>query len=150
MKRSFGYFQNDGAEFVVTEPDTQRALVNYSWNPSFIAVISQHGGGDGIYKERALQYIDVRGRAMLVRDGQRYFYLRDEFGDIWSPGWHPVQAPVEPCYRIQVWHEDQMVELAGPAALFVYAADLSGEEEADRPRAGGGHLFIDRRLNVGV
>lgn len=92
MTTSFGYFRDDGREFVVTEVNTPRALVNYFWNPVFISGVSQHGGGEGVYKERAIQYIDKRGRNLMVRDGHRYFYLRDqEDGRIWSPGWHPVQ-----------------------------------------------------------
>ena len=93
---SHGYFQADGAEFVVTEPNTPRGWMNYAWNRNFIAGISQHGGGDGAYKERAIQAIDLRGRNLLVRDGHRYFYLRDaDSGDLWSPGWHPVQTPLD-------------------------------------------------------
>jgi cellobiose phosphorylase len=96
MKRSFGYFQNEGTEFVVTDPNTPRALVNYSWNKIFISGLSQHGGGNGVYKERAIQYIDQRGRTLMIREGHRYFYLRDhDSGTLWSPGWHPVQAPLD-------------------------------------------------------
>lgn len=95
-KSSFGYFQEEGREFVVTEVNTPRAWMNYSWNSRFISAISQHGGGDGAYKERAIQAVDPRGRVLLVRDGHRYFYLRDvDSGDVWSPGWHPVQSDVE-------------------------------------------------------
>jgi cellobiose phosphorylase len=106
MKRSFGYFQNEGTEFVVTDPNTPRALVNYSWNKIFISGLSQHGGGNGVYKERAIQYIDQRGRTLMIREGHRYFYLRDhDSGTLWSPGWHPVQlrwfVPEEdPC---EIW-----------------------------------------------
>lgn len=95
-KSSFGYFQEDGREFVVTEVNTPRAWMNYSWNPGFISAISQHGGGDGAYKERAIQAVEPRGRVLLVRNGHRYFYLRDtDSGDVWSPGWHPVQSRIE-------------------------------------------------------
>ncbi|MBN1480947.1 hypothetical protein JXA70_11795 [candidate division KSB1 bacterium] len=93
---SFGYFQKNGAEFVVTELNTPRALVNYFWNFQFISGISHHGGGEGCYKERTMQYIDPRGRNEMIRDMHRYFYLRDEKnGLIWSPGWHPVHEPVD-------------------------------------------------------
>ena len=96
MKSSFGYFADDGREFVVTQADTPRALVNYFWNPVFVSGVSQHGGGDGVYKERAIQYIDPRGRNLMVRDCHRYFYLRDERdGEVWSPGWHPVQRELD-------------------------------------------------------
>ena len=95
-ENSFGYFQNNGAEFVVTERETPRALVNYSWNKRFISSVSQHGGGDGVYKERAMQYIDQRGRNLMVKNGHRYFYIHDcENQQVWSPGWHPVQEELD-------------------------------------------------------
>jgi cellobiose phosphorylase len=95
-QQSFGTFADGGREFVVAEPDTPRGLVNYAWNPVFISGFSQHGGGDGVYKERAIQYVDPRGRNLMVRDGHRYFYLRDQQnGALWSPGWHPVQTPLD-------------------------------------------------------
>jgi len=96
MASSFGYFRNDGTEFVVTEVNTPRALVNYFWNDVFISGISQHGGGEGVYKDRAIQFIDPRGRSLMVRDGHRYFYIRDQKdGAVWSPGWHPVQKKLD-------------------------------------------------------
>ncbi len=95
MQKSFGYFQNDGREFVVTEVETPRGLINYMWNHALISGVNQHGGGDGVYKGRAIQYIDRHGRNLMVRDGHRYFYLRDDDGDFWSPGWHPVQEPLD-------------------------------------------------------
>ena len=96
LKTSFGYFQNDGKEFVVTEVKTPRPLVNYSWNQIFISGINQYGGGEGVYKEQAIQYIDPKGRNLMIREGHRYFYLRDEkSGEVWSPGWHPVQKELD-------------------------------------------------------
>ena len=96
MNSSFGHFRSDGTEFVVTEADTPRALTNYFWNSRLISGVSQHGGGDGTYKQRAMQYVDPRGRSLMVRDGHRYFYLRDQAdGSVWSPGWHPVQAKLD-------------------------------------------------------
>ena len=95
-ENSFGYFQNNGAEFVVTERETPRALVNYSWNKKFISGVSQHGGGDGVYKERTMQFIDQRGRNLMVKNGHRYFYIHDcENEQFWSPGWHPVQEELD-------------------------------------------------------
>jgi cellobiose phosphorylase len=96
QENSFGYFQSNGTEFVVTEQETPRALVNYSWNKKFISGVSQHGGGDGVYKERAMQYIDQRGRNLMVKNGHRYFYIHDcEDAKVWSPGWHPVQEELD-------------------------------------------------------
>ncbi len=96
MEKSFGYFQDDGREFVVTEANTPRGLINYLWNRSLVSGVSQHGGGEGVHGDRALQYVDRRGRTAMIRDGHRYFYLRDsESGTIWSPGWHPAQTDLD-------------------------------------------------------
>jgi len=96
LPSSHGYFLDGGREFAVTEPNTPRGWMNYAWNPRFISAVNQHGGGDGAYKERAIQYIDPRGRALVVRDAQRCFYLRDRgSGVLWSPGWHPVQRTLD-------------------------------------------------------
>ncbi|MFO7870468.1 MAG: hypothetical protein R6V03_03435 [Kiritimatiellia bacterium] len=95
-RSSFGCFRNGGKEFVVTETDTPRPLMNYAWNSRFISALSQHAGGNGAYKERAIQYIDSRGRCLLVRDGHRCFYVRDESnGEFWSPGRYPAGAPLD-------------------------------------------------------
>lgn len=95
FKTSFGGFVCDGYGFEIREKSTPRALVNYLWNNKFISCVSQHGGGEGAYKERAAQYIDRRGRNILIKNGRRYFYVLDTgSGDYWSPGWHPVQKPV--------------------------------------------------------
>ena len=95
-QKSFGYFRNEGTEFVITTPHTPRSLINYFWNKSFISGISHHGTGEGVYKDRALQYIDKRGRNLMIRDGQKYFYIFDcDDSSFWSPGWQPVQAPLD-------------------------------------------------------
>jgi len=91
LKASFGYFDNDGAEFVVTEYDTPLPLVNYYWNERFISGASQHMAGIGCFTERPMQYMDPYCRCLIVRDENRHFYLRDdETGDFWSPGYYPV------------------------------------------------------------
>jgi cellobiose phosphorylase len=102
MKRSFGYFQNNGTEFVVTEYDTPRGLANYSWNAHFVSGWNQHGGGEGVYKERPMQYIDPRGRNIMVRDTSRCFFLRDHAnGEVWSPGWSPVKRKLDQCRTLR-------------------------------------------------
>ncbi len=96
MKTSFGYFQNNGTEFVITDYNTPRGLANYSWNTHFVSGWNQHGGGEGVYKERPMQYIDPRGRNIMVRDTSRYFFLRDQVsGVVWSPGWSPVKRDLD-------------------------------------------------------
>ncbi len=91
QKKSLGYFQAGGSEYVVTEVETPLPFINYFWNESFISGVSQHMAGIGCFTERPIQYIHPVCRCLVVRDENRHFYLRDEdTGEIWSPGWYPV------------------------------------------------------------
>ncbi len=91
QKQNYGYFVDGGREYVVTEVNTPLPFVNYFWNDTFISGVSQHMAGIGCFTERPMQYMDPYCRALLVRDENRHFYLRDdETGKIWSPGWYPV------------------------------------------------------------
>ncbi|MEA2062696.1 MAG: hypothetical protein U9P14_03265, partial [Gemmatimonadota bacterium] len=91
IKSSFGYFDQGGAEFVVTGYDTPLPLVNYYWNERFISGASQHMAGIGCFTGRPMQYMDPGCRCLIVRDENRHFYLRDdETGHFWSPGYYPV------------------------------------------------------------
>lgn len=93
---SFGYFRNDGKEFVITERDLPRPWMNYSWNQNFIAGVNHLASGQGAYKERPLQYVDDRGRSLIVRNENRCFYLRDTAnGNIWSPAAFPAAAELD-------------------------------------------------------
>ena len=95
-KKSYGYFDNDGSEYVVTETETPLPFVNYYWNERFLSGASQHLAGIGCFTERPMQYMHPDCRALLVRDENRHFYLRDmDSGDIWSPGVYPATTPVD-------------------------------------------------------
>lgn len=93
----FGYFQNDG-EYVIHNWNLPRPWMNYLWNHRFLSAVNQFGGGDGAYGGRTACYIDEenRGRSSLIRNGNRYFYIRDqETGDYWCPGWYPAKRDIE-------------------------------------------------------
>lgn len=95
---SFGHFSPDGSEFVFTAPRPPRPMLNYIWNARILSGINQFGGGVGAYGGRAASYIDPqgRGRAILFRNGNRYFYVRDEeTGELWNPGWYPVRRELD-------------------------------------------------------
>lgn len=95
---NFGKFSEDGREFIFHTPATPRPMLNYMWNERFLSGVNQQGGGEGAYGGRAACYIDEegRGRAVIIKDGRRYFYVRDmENGDYWNPGWYPVRASLD-------------------------------------------------------
>jgi cellobiose phosphorylase len=95
---SFGHFSKDGSEFIFTRAQTPRHMLNYIWNSRILSGVNQLGGGTGAYGDRAAAYIDPegRGRAVIIKNGNRYFYIRDEeTGDFWNPGWFPVKRELD-------------------------------------------------------
>ena len=72
----FGHFEEH--EFVITDAFAPpRAQVNFLWNDRLISGVNQFGTGEGIFNGRVMLYNDVRGRAQLIQNGTRCFYLRD-------------------------------------------------------------------------
>lgn len=92
---AFGHFSDDNLEYILTDPlAPPRVQVNYLWNETLIAAFNQFGGGDGVFNNQTLMYNHPAGRVRLIRDGRRYFYLRDEAtGEFWSAGLVPCHTP---------------------------------------------------------
>ena len=99
MKRRFrtkyGYFTDDGREFVITRPDTPRPWVNVICPGEYGTVVSQAGSGFSWCTHATLNRL-TRWEQDLVRDEWgKYLYCRDRAsGRFWSLTWQPVQAPV--------------------------------------------------------
>lgn len=94
----YGHFNDIGNEYIITDYNTPRPQMNYVWNSRMLSGINHFGGGDGAYGNRAASYIDPEGksRAILIRDGNRYFYIRDEeTGEYWNPGWYPSKTEID-------------------------------------------------------
>ena len=96
--KKYGKFNEKGNEYIITDYLTPRPQMNYVWNERMLSGINHFGGGVGAYGNRASSYIDEkgRGRANLIKDGNRYFYIRDmKTGAYWNPGWYPSKTDVE-------------------------------------------------------
>lgn len=93
--QSYGQFTPDGKEFIITQPlAPPRAQINFLWNATLISGLNQFGSGDGVFNNQTLMYNHPAGRVRLIRDGRRYFYLRDnESGKIWNTGLFPTNTP---------------------------------------------------------
>jgi len=94
---TFGHFK-DEKEFVFTSPKTPRPMLNYLWNSRILSGVNQTGGGNGSYGGRTITYVDPddKGRCSVIRDGNRYFYIRDmDSGKTFNPGWYPVKTDVD-------------------------------------------------------
>lgn len=93
----FGHFI-DGKEYVIKKTELARPMLNYIWNARMLSGVNHFGGGVGAYGGRSLAYIDPegKGRASILRDGNRYFYIKDrESGEVFNPGWYPTKKKVE-------------------------------------------------------
>ena len=95
---SLGFFKADTNEYVITGPRPPRPLLNYLWNDRILAAVNHMGSGLGGYGGRSLTYVDPagKGRANVIKNGSRFFYLADcDSGAVWNPGGHPAAATLD-------------------------------------------------------
>lgn len=105
MNYKFGYFNDEGSEFIVTDPATPRAFDNFLWNDSLFSCIEQTGTGYIDYQvanHEAVQLFTGVGRIcdfdIFGRDGlmNRLIYIRDnDTGNFWNLNWEPVKREFE-------------------------------------------------------
>ena len=100
VRNAYGYFTDDGREFVITRPDTPAPWVNQISNEDYCMLVSQTGGGYSFVYGSGFNRIQraLPGDMVLMDRPGRYLYLRDEeTGEYWSAGWQPV------CRDPQAW-----------------------------------------------
>ncbi|MBB6478601.1 GH36-type glycosyl hydrolase domain-containing protein [Spirochaeta isovalerica] len=91
----YGYFDDDNREYVITDPQTPYPWINYLGNEDYFGLISNTSGGYTFYKDAKFRRLTrYRYNNVPVDTGGRYFYINDG-GDIWSPGWKPVQRQLD-------------------------------------------------------
>ncbi len=73
--KTYGAFEQNGREFVITERKTPRHWYNYFYNDTYNAFISQVGVGESLMQDR------LANRIMLVSD--RAMYLTDKDSGKW-------------------------------------------------------------------
>ncbi len=108
----YGYFDAEKREYVIIRPDTPRPWYNYLMNETYVAMISNTGGGvsydkdPGIYRLLRYRYQNIP----YDRPG-RYIYIKDrQSGKYWSGCWAPVLPPVEKCfYQCRVGFSYQVI-----------------------------------------
>jgi cellobiose phosphorylase len=104
-QHSYGHFNDDGTEFIITRPDASRALDNFLWNDACFSIVEHTGVGCLDYQpgdKEAIQLLtgigrtcdfDVFGRDHLM---SRLIYIRDnDSGKFWNLNWEPVCHAVE-------------------------------------------------------
>lgn len=93
---TYGRFDSQAREFVITRPDTPTPWINYLGDQTYGGIISNTGGGysfDGDPKYRRL--LRYRYNSLPADRPGRYLYIVDEDNPAWSPTWAPVCAPLD-------------------------------------------------------
>lgn len=91
FQTDYGYFTDDGKEYVITRPDTPRPWVNVISNGSYSLVVSQTGSGFSWWENSNLARLTRWEQDLLRDEWGKYIYVRDrDTDDRWSLGWKPV------------------------------------------------------------
>jgi cellobiose phosphorylase len=98
FENAYGYFSEDGKEYVITTPITPRPWGNVISNGDYGMMVSQTGSGYS-WRGNAGQNRITRSFQDLIKDNWgKYFYIRDVQRNVyWSAAYKPVMHPYE-CY----------------------------------------------------
>ncbi|HQO97582.1 MAG TPA: glycosyl transferase family 36 [Anaerolineaceae bacterium] len=96
FKSPYGYFSDDGKEYIITTPITPRPWGNVISNSDYGMMISQTGSGYS-WRGNAGQNRITRSFQDLIKDNWgKYFYIRDlKRNTYWSAAYKPVMHPYE-------------------------------------------------------
>lgn len=96
FENAYGYFSEDGREYVVTTPLTPRPWGNIISNGDYGLMISQNGSGYS-WRGNAGQNRITRSFQDLIKDNWgKYFYIRDLKRNVyWSATYKPVMRPYQ-------------------------------------------------------
>ncbi len=95
-KTKYGYFNNDGSEYVITNFKTPKPWINVISNGVYGLVVSQIGGGFSWNEHSEFNRLNRWHQDMIKDDWGKYFYFKNNStGEIWNPLWMPVKTEVK-------------------------------------------------------
>ncbi|MBE2197507.1 MAG: glycosyl transferase family 36 [Anaerolinea sp.] len=145
LPNDFGYFSDNGREYVITNPDTPAPWINVLSNGDYGLVLSQTGSGYSWRTHASLNRITRWSQDLVRDDWGKYLYIRDmDNGAFWSAGWHPAGRDLEAYqvrhgfgYSIIEWQRETihgsltiLVPLDDPCEVWL----LRLENRGDKPR----------------
>ena len=128
FRNEYGYFSDDGKEYVITTPLTPKPWGNIISNGDYGMMVSQTGSGYS-WRGNAGQNRITRSFQDLIKDNWgKYFYIRDLKRNIfWSATFKPVMLPYQ---HFSVVHgigyskfTQQFEEIESELTVFVSAHD---------------------------
>lgn len=92
---TYGHFDDDKREYVITRPDTPLPWLNYLGQDDFFGLMTNCAGGYTFYRDAKLRRLTrYRYNDIPYDNNGRYLYIKD--GDsVWCPSWKPVRAPLD-------------------------------------------------------
>ncbi|MFW6278947.1 MAG: GH36-type glycosyl hydrolase domain-containing protein [Bacillota bacterium] len=157
FENQYGYFTEDGKEYVITDPETPRPWANIISNGDYSFMVSQAGGG---YSWRGNSHENrlTRNFQDVIKDNWgKYIYIRDDESDeYWSAGWQPVQKEAQ---SFEVRHgigysvlSQKIKDIQSDLKMFVVPDEplelweLTLENESDRTRKLSLFSFLEWNL----
>ncbi len=93
FQNKYGYFNEDGTEYVITRPDTPRPWANVICPGDYGVVLSQTGSGYSWKTHAGFNRITRWEQDLIKDEWGKYIYIRDNKDTkYWSLGWKPVCA----------------------------------------------------------
>jgi len=91
FKTKYGYFTDDGKEYVITRPDTPKPWINIISNGDYGLTFSQTGGGSSWWGNANLARLTRWMQDLIKDEWGKYIFIRDNNEDkFWSLTWKPL------------------------------------------------------------
>jgi len=92
---SYGHFDDQNREYVVSRPDTPLPWLNYIGQDDYFGLVTNTAGGYSFYKDARLRRLTrYRYNEIPFDMNGRYLYIKD--GDtVWNPGWKPMKTKLD-------------------------------------------------------
>lgn len=92
---SYGHFDDEQKEYVITRPDTPLPWMNYLGTDDFYGLISNTAGGYSFYKDSRMRRLTrYRYNNIPMDSNGRYLYIND--GETtWNPMWKPMKVELD-------------------------------------------------------
>ncbi len=92
----YGYFSDDGKEYVITRPDTPKPWINVISNGDYGFTISQSGTGFSWKTHSEFNRITRWHQDLIKDDWGKFIFFRDNStGELWNPTWKPLKTELE-------------------------------------------------------
>lgn len=92
FETKYGYFTEDGDEYVIKTFRTPKPWVNLISNGKYGIAISQTGGGFSWLEHSEFNRLNRWHQDLIKDDWGKYFFIKNKkTGDIWNPTWMPVK-----------------------------------------------------------